>query len=72
MRQVDQGFIPGKTWNASWATPENPVSDEPRTPQDFVEIVTHARRELNVSDELILAHAYTHNLLEERDVPPEA
>ncbi len=70
MKQADQGYVPGKTWEAGWATPEGSGSGTPRTPQEFVKIVTHARRQHNVLDELTLAHAYTYNLLERREDTP--
>lgn len=66
MQQADQGYIPGRTWRASWATPETmdrgARGGEPQTRQEFLEVVTHARRQLNVSDETMLAHAYAQNL----------
>ena len=64
MKQADQKHIPGKTWDTSWAAPEEFAPIEPRSAQKFVRIATHIRRQMNVADEHMLAHAYTHNLLE--------
>lgn len=64
VRKADQGYIPGRTWEVRWATPGGEETAEPTTSREFLQIAAHARRQLTVSDEIMLAHGYSQNLLD--------
>lgn len=68
LKQLDKGYIPGKTWDTYFASPQNQESSEltletARTPSEFVRVATYLRREMDNNDELMLAQAYTENLI---------